>query len=337
MTATQAPTPGPLSAFVRGAANGLCNRSACLAPLADEPQHQFMDGIFTGGPRLHYCAKCAADFDAWDYRSGDMVRIQREPKSLDPRSGSGATGLIERLRAIDNGTVKERPWIATDLCDEAANALEAFRLAPTAPVENPDEPCAPENAIDWPTAPVEASGSGWEQVRAEIEKAFSEGITPQEIIALFRPQPSGETREAVLLKQLREAVRDYWQGKGAQAAGGYAKWAAVCDALQAYDRDALSTTLARAEAQDEGAAVEVVTALLEADGFYEAAGLPITAERLRGLAERYSAHPSPTPAADDDRVRETMQEAIDLIAHLKPEKARFKLEQALAALKSEGK
>ena len=51
--------------------------------------------------------------------------------------------------------------------------------------------------LSAPTAPVEASGAGWEQVRAEIEKAFAEGITPQEIIALFRPQPSGETREAV--------------------------------------------------------------------------------------------------------------------------------------------
>jgi hypothetical protein len=39
-----------------------------------------MDGNFTGGPRLHYCAKCAADFDDWDHRSGDRIRIKREPK-----------------------------------------------------------------------------------------------------------------------------------------------------------------------------------------------------------------------------------------------------------------
>lgn len=66
----------------KGQANGSCNRTACQAPLSHEPTHQFMDGIFTGGPRLHYCATCAADFDAWDRRSGDMIRISREPKSL---------------------------------------------------------------------------------------------------------------------------------------------------------------------------------------------------------------------------------------------------------------
>lgn len=64
----------------KGKANGSCNRTACQAPLDHEPTHQFMEGIFTGGPRLHYCAACAADFDAWDHRSGDMVRITREPK-----------------------------------------------------------------------------------------------------------------------------------------------------------------------------------------------------------------------------------------------------------------
>jgi len=64
----------------KGHANGSCNRTACQAPLADEPTHQFMDGIFTGGPRLHYCERCAADFDQWDVRSGDRIRIQREAK-----------------------------------------------------------------------------------------------------------------------------------------------------------------------------------------------------------------------------------------------------------------
>lgn len=65
---------------VKGAANGLCNRTACQRPLCGEPVHQFMDGIFTGGPRLHYCEECAADFDLWDHRSGDAIRIQRKAK-----------------------------------------------------------------------------------------------------------------------------------------------------------------------------------------------------------------------------------------------------------------
>lgn len=64
----------------KGLADGSCNRTACQLPLAGEPMDQFMRGNFTGGPRLHYCAKCARDFDDWDYRSGDPVRIEREAK-----------------------------------------------------------------------------------------------------------------------------------------------------------------------------------------------------------------------------------------------------------------
>ena len=64
----------------KGEKDGSCNRTACQAPLADEEEHQFMSGRFTGGPRLYYCARCARDFDKWDHHSGDAVRIQREPK-----------------------------------------------------------------------------------------------------------------------------------------------------------------------------------------------------------------------------------------------------------------
>lgn len=67
----------------KGLANGSCNRTACQAPLADEPVHQFMDGNFTGGPRLHYCRRCAHDFDRWDHIDSPHRerRIKREPKS----------------------------------------------------------------------------------------------------------------------------------------------------------------------------------------------------------------------------------------------------------------
>lgn len=65
----------------KGMENGSCNRTACQAPLAHEPEHQFMDGNFTGGPKLFYCRKCAWDFDDWDHKSGDPVRIKREPKA----------------------------------------------------------------------------------------------------------------------------------------------------------------------------------------------------------------------------------------------------------------
>lgn len=69
----------------KGHADGSCNRTACQAPLAHERTHQFMEGIFTGGPRLHYCERCAFDFDQWDFRSGDRVCITREDKNPVPQ------------------------------------------------------------------------------------------------------------------------------------------------------------------------------------------------------------------------------------------------------------
>lgn len=65
----------------KGEENGSCNRTACQAPLADEPVHQFMARPFTSGQRLFYCERCAFDFDQWDHRSGDAVRITREEKA----------------------------------------------------------------------------------------------------------------------------------------------------------------------------------------------------------------------------------------------------------------
>ncbi|MGV3580032.1 hypothetical protein [Brevundimonas sp.] len=67
----------------KGLANGSCNRRDCQAPLADEPTHQFMHGIFTGGPRLHYCAECSERFDRDDRLFGDAMRIEREPKNQE--------------------------------------------------------------------------------------------------------------------------------------------------------------------------------------------------------------------------------------------------------------
>jgi hypothetical protein len=75
-----------MEAADKGHANGSCNRRSCQAPLAGEPQHQFMEGDFTGGPRLHYCRKCADQFDGVDddnFRRGVTTlgrRITRQPK-----------------------------------------------------------------------------------------------------------------------------------------------------------------------------------------------------------------------------------------------------------------
>lgn len=67
----------------KGHANGSCNRTACQAPLAHEPEHQFMRDYMTANGRLHYCAKCARDFDHWDRidSPGQPPRITRETKT----------------------------------------------------------------------------------------------------------------------------------------------------------------------------------------------------------------------------------------------------------------
>lgn len=65
----------------KGKLNGSCNRTACQAPLADELDHQFMIVSGTANQRLYYCAHCARDFDDWDHRSGDRIRIAREVKA----------------------------------------------------------------------------------------------------------------------------------------------------------------------------------------------------------------------------------------------------------------
>jgi hypothetical protein len=90
----------------KGKENGSCNRTACQAPLADEPTHQFMARPFTSGEYLYYCARCAFTFDQVDEdnrRRGASVlpnRITREPKE------AAAVVLVGRsLRDIDSSNI----------------------------------------------------------------------------------------------------------------------------------------------------------------------------------------------------------------------------------------
>lgn len=58
---------------LKGEKDGNCNRTACQRPLRGRKQW-YMDGNFTGGPRVYYCDDCARDFTRWDMRSGDPIR-----------------------------------------------------------------------------------------------------------------------------------------------------------------------------------------------------------------------------------------------------------------------
>lgn len=296
------------------------------------------------------------------------------PWSGGPRPHPPATRVCVRYRdgTEDEGASAFCDWLhsprRTDPKDVVA--YKVVREAPTAPVENPDEPCAPENAIDWPTAPVEASGS--EEIGDEYEAAahcvtlaecppglffwngtlgFKSDYGAMEPVgsnfktwkmgsradaycadsgeyfwggtsnhddrakvlvmpidaatvamvashgpAALRPQPSGETRALLECIAAVRARKDFTPQQA------NASLLTVLDDCAA----ALSTTPARAEAQDEGAAEEA---------WIIDAGASAWATMDREEAARFSqkeefkvrplvtAHPSPTPAADADRVR----------------------------------
>lgn len=65
----------------KGLKDGHCNRQACQAPLASEPQHQSMtDHEYFSDGRLYYCSPCSYLFDKADQQFGDPKRITREDK-----------------------------------------------------------------------------------------------------------------------------------------------------------------------------------------------------------------------------------------------------------------
>lgn len=65
----------------KGLKDGHCNRYACQAPLADEPQrHSMSDHEFFTDSRLYYCGHCAVLFTKSDIQFGDPIRITTETK-----------------------------------------------------------------------------------------------------------------------------------------------------------------------------------------------------------------------------------------------------------------
>lgn len=340
---TQAPTPGPLSTsdvklLVKGEANGLCNRSACLAPLADEPQHQFMDGNFTGGPRLHYCEKCAKDFDKWDaidMKDGEPRRIKREPKSLAP------TAPVEA----------SIPWQEREIEDDGKNGYRYVE-----PHRRPVEASGSEREVPWLTDD-ECDEVG----KLRFALAMKVYRMSSDLKQNLRPQPSGETR-ALLERIAAVRARKDFTPQQANAGlltvlddcaaalaleGQQEDWRCPDCGAQADEWFDCCKNPARAEAQDEGATGEPV-ALAECPpglflwrgtlgfkseyGAMEPIGSNFKTWKVGSRADAYcadsgeyfwggtsnhadrdkvlvvpvdaaSAHPSPTPAADADRVR----------------------------------
>ena len=343
MTATQAPTPGPLSEPVKGAANGLCNRTACQAPLAGESQHQFMDGNFTGGPRLHYCAKCAADFDAWDYRCGDAIRIQREPKGLAPTAPVEASGS-ERDEKLKRAYEESAPFLevipdpTVEGCHRTVAHNPALRPQPSG--ETREQMMGGGDVIalvdqsrwDCPNAPQLSYANGW-----------NDAVSARPL-ALGGQQ--GEKAYWPDIEDLAEKLVKETYRPGKIDGTGYLYTDVVgAVATGIAEERARHTTPARAEAQDEGAAGERDTsdaiellvkakdalqghvAAIQAGKQASEIGRPLgqlnpILDCINGLPEivrwldaaqfdieaafedyEDHAHPSPTPAADADKLR----------------------------------
>lgn len=268
------------------------------------------------------------------------------------------------------------------------------RLAPTAPVEA-------SGSERW-TEDMER-----ERREADYERGFRDGQNnrpqPSGFIATLtddqraeileytgddtHPQPSGETREAVarivadhVAGGFDAALQDKQEWKDRSGLGYDCEPSDVNgpfkdDYLDAADAilAALSTTPARAEAQDEGAAGEIefpyqrtFNAIADAVSFTWAgdSGKPSTFNiSVEAFQRSYNngrdAHPSPTPAADAERVGEAIADVISHesdwrtaltamdAAEETPEDGSGKpgywlhqikvLDRILAALKSEGK
>lgn len=213
-----------------------------------------------------------------------------------------------------------------------------------------------------PTAPVEASGSEREGEPTELEMQRAEVVTAllrysfeggaacdvaDEIIGLLRPQPSGETQEAVsaLMRKPLAAVTSL---------DGTVKMPMVC--LSVEERDAILALIRPApvaETAGEAVAMEIVSYDIYPGACW------ISPSRADEYRKEYGCvlrplYASPVPAQDDDKLRiavEALEKAeaefeairLVLINHLnEPERAAFwkavygrgSAQDALATLKS---
>ncbi len=198
-----------------------------------------------------------------------------------------------------------------------------------------------------PTAPVEASGSvglAASEIGAHIAKRDAEYEAALADLTIKPDASSLEEFDRSIFGALSDCPAMSIDKQADFVAR--ALWPAV---------SALSTTPARAEAQDEGAAGEPVawdSDVLDTFGGYSQNVLTRTpyvaktGERVRSQTPLY-AHPSPTPAADADRVRIAV-EALEYYAgpHAMPNDGPWgassddygrRAAEAIAALKSEGK
>jgi hypothetical protein len=422
MTATQAPTPGPLtSESVNLLVNGDLLRviehgMACAGPgdlmIVDDALDGLVfchkpndpDYVWQRIPSSRFTFIGRPDADGWMLWSGGENPVPGQRVVLRLRSGITSGVLASEEAAWDR------------------SSIIAFRLAPTAPVEASGSELNPATAdlvdrfaaeLKLKLAKAEAKygyAADWLKTdwQDELNESLAEHLQkgdPRDVAAYcafawhhgwstsdaaghfapaLRPQPSGETR-ALLERIAAVRARKDFTPQHANAGlltvlddcaailafgGQQEDWRCPDCGAQADEWFDCCKNPARAEAQDEGAAGEQTDNAFKIASDLHAAyeqliyGLPkyleaenltdeenmireayitldVTAHRLAAVSD---AHPSPTPAADADRVRIAV-EALERIRGeayaWTPSKAAHALgmiaHEAIAALKSEGK
>lgn len=278
---TQAPTPGPLSG---GDMKLLVKLLDTLKPFAEVAE------------KLKHCHVVEICEPTPENPSRNIIPMPRE---WFERAGDDLEYIAIQLHA--SGVLSEGQASKITGLDRVSVRREVDRLAPTAPVEASGSERL-SDAIRFMEDAAVMLGRG-EMPAPGMKYANRWRDAHMVLLEALRPHPSGETRELVAyLKTYRPHVAD-----------GGAVTVYVPLTLQQIDAvlAALSTTPARAEAQDEGAAGEPVEPYawiwrdmtkLRLDFTRDPSVVAIKREQGCEIQPLY-AHPSPTLAADADRVR----------------------------------
>ncbi|WP_295169801.1 hypothetical protein [uncultured Brevundimonas sp.] len=327
MTATQAPTPGPLTSESVKLLVKLLDTLKPFAEVAEKLKHCHVVEICEPTP---------------DNPSRNTIPMPRE---WFERAGDDLEYIAIQLHA--SGVLSEGQVSKITGLDRVSIRREVDSLAPTAPVEASGS--EREDIQRW-----QADQS--EFFQSNVLEVVTEYATWRDRQEALRPQPSGETREAGLSVEM---VARFMAAGAAEilslkndnvtGAGGWASANWKLFVPQAERLRTAMTTPARAEAQDEGAAGSLGRALYEAFWKRNGGNEPAWCDQSSAIrnmwdaiaddARAIRAHPSPTPAADADRARAALVWIAEQASGVDPHKAAGMLQQieakALAALKSE--
>lgn len=297
MTATQAPTPGPLSGDDDLLPCPFCEGDVIVT---DSQECQDAETYY-----WHRCAGCGVESEGAHGASAarDQWNMRPQPFRLAPTAPVEASGS-EEIDLYDDKVQEGISWTMRQWG-------EALGLT------------------TWTQGDGSESVEG--DVGAEIHTILVDaGLRDAETneMAALRPQPSGETREQCAACSRGEVTHfstddGFWVEITTSAGGanehGLNGWFETLEhyldgstkrrEYVATDSPALSATPARAEAQDEGAAGEASAYRVRMISNDPAEWVLMHPEKALDFLSRKGwesqplyAHPSPTPAADADRV-----------------------------------